>query len=119
MDPTFPLVPIANFLACLLIILSLSKSMFQSWNIGVLSYAFWTAVPSFTIAVNTIVWSDNVKDVAPVWCDIGQCLLIPINYALLTIYTFSNAFTNGFQYCNFGLSLHHNTETIQYHSIPE
>ena len=72
MDPTFPLVPIANFVACLLILLSVSKSMFQAWNVGACSFAFWTALSGFGIAVNSIIWSDNAENKAPIWCDISE-----------------------------------------------
>ena len=71
MDPTYPLVPIANFTACILVLLSMSKSMFQSWNIGACSFAIWVTVQSFTVAIRAIMWSDNVENIAPVWCDIG------------------------------------------------
>ena len=71
MDPTFPLVPIANFTACILVLLSMSRNMFQYWNIGACSFAIWIIVQSFTIAIRTIMWSDNVENIAPVWCDIG------------------------------------------------
>ena len=71
MDSTFPLVPIANFVACILVLLSMSKNMFQSWNIGACSFAIWVAIQSFTKAIRAIMGSDNVENVAPVWCDIG------------------------------------------------
>ena len=72
MDPTFPLVPIANFAACVLVLCSMSRRMFQSWNIGACSIGLWVAAESFIRAINGIVWSDNVDNVAPYWCDIGQ-----------------------------------------------
>ena len=71
MDPTYPLVPTANILACLLVICPLSQSMFQSWNIGACSFAIWVAVQSLTKTIRAIMWSDNVENIAPVWCDIG------------------------------------------------
>ena len=71
MDPTFPLVPIANFVACLLVLSSLTKSMFQSWNVGACSFAIWIAVESLTRAINSIIWARSVENKAPVWCDIS------------------------------------------------
>lgn len=77
-DPTFPLVPIANFLACIIVLLSLSKSMFQSWNVGVCSFAIWMVATSLIKAVDSIIWAGNVENVAPVWCNISeQPLSIP------------------------------------------
>ena len=72
MDPTFPLVPIVNFGACLLIFLSISKNMFQSWNVGACSFAVWTAIVSFYIGLNSIIWSNNIANIAPAWCDISE-----------------------------------------------
>lgn len=72
MDPTYPLVPIANFLACILVLSSMSKSMIQSWNVGACSFAIWVIIMALTVAVNAIIWADNVNNVAPVWCDIGK-----------------------------------------------
>lgn len=77
MDSTYPLVPIANLLACLLVLASVSKNMFQSWNVGACSLAIWVAYESFITAVNSIIWADGVENVAPVWCDISQCTPFP------------------------------------------
>ena len=71
MDPSLFLVPIANLTACLPVLLSMSKNMFQSWNIGACSFAIWVAVQSLTKTIRAIMWSDNVENIAPVWCDIG------------------------------------------------
>lgn len=73
MDPTYPLVPIFNFLACILVLASISQSMLQTWNVGVCSLAIWVMITGFTVAVNAIIWADNVENVAPLWCDIGEC----------------------------------------------
>lgn len=67
----YPLAPIANFLATVLVIVPLSRDVFRSWNVGVVMYAIWVSILSFTNAVNAVVWSDNTNDVAPVWCDIS------------------------------------------------
>lgn len=72
MDSTYPLVPVANFFACVLVLASMSKSMFQTWNVGVCSFAIWVVITGFTMAVDAIVWADNVENSAPVWCDIGE-----------------------------------------------
>lgn len=72
MDPTYPLIPIVNFLACILVLASMSKGMFQSWNVGACSFAIWVTTISFTTAVDSILWADNVENLAPVWCDISE-----------------------------------------------
>lgn len=78
MDSTYPLVPIVNFLACTLVIASISKSMFQPWNVGVCSLAIWVAILSFITAVDSVIWANSAENVAPIWCDIGECLFQPL-----------------------------------------
>lgn len=85
MDPTYPLVPVANFLACILVLSSMSKSMFQSWNIGACSFAIWVVIMGFTVAVDAIIWAENVENIAPVWCDIGELKLHYFDEWMLTI----------------------------------
>ena len=89
MDSTFPLVAIANFGACLLIFLSMSKNMFQSWNVGACSFAIWIAIVSLYAGINSIIWSNNIANIAPVWCDISQ---YPISFeeSLILITATSN-----------------------------
>ena len=72
MDSTFPLVAIANFGSCLLIFLSMSKNMFQSWNVGACSFAVWTAIVSFYTGLDSIIWSNSTANISPVWCDISE-----------------------------------------------
>lgn len=35
-------------------------------------YALWLSVINLANFVNFIIWHDNVKIIAPVWCDIGE-----------------------------------------------
>lgn len=77
MDPTYPLAPIANFLGCILVLLPLFCTSIRSgsWNIAVISFTLWIAIECVTTGVNAIVWSDNVRNVAPVWCDLSECCI--------------------------------------------
>ena len=72
MNSTFPLVAIANFGACLLVFLSMSKNMFQSWNVGACSFAVWIAIMSFRVGWNSIILSNSTANISPVWCDISE-----------------------------------------------
>lgn len=72
MDPTYPLVPIANFIGCFLILVSLVGLLHRPWNTGVSMFAIYAFLQSLIVGIDAIVWSDNVNDVAPVWCDIGE-----------------------------------------------
>ncbi|KAI0318549.1 pheromone A receptor-domain-containing protein [Amylostereum chailletii] len=72
MDPTYPLVPVVSLVSAFLVLLSLlSLSMRQSWNTGVWMLGVWLFLAGIINGVDTIVWADNVRDVAPVWCDIA------------------------------------------------
>lgn len=75
MDPTYPFVPIANLIACALIAIPLFHMVARSWNTGVYVFALWTFLLGLSMVVNTIVWSNDSKDRAPVWCDICERLV--------------------------------------------
>lgn len=72
MDPTYPLIPIANFIGLFLALVSLVGLINRPWNTGVFMLAVYISLKSLTFGVNTIVWSDNVNDVAPIWYDICE-----------------------------------------------
>ena len=73
MDPTYPLVPIANFMAFIFAVIPLSTALVrQSWNVGVCMLAIWLAITTLINVVDTIIWAGNTNDIAPVWCDIGE-----------------------------------------------
>lgn len=72
MDPTYPLLPIANFICLFLVLLPLSTLVRGSWNMGVHVLAIWVALESLIRGVNSIVWADNANVIAPVWCDISE-----------------------------------------------
>lgn len=72
MDPTYPLAPISNFIGCFLILVSLVGIVTRPWNTGVFMLVVYVSLKSLVIGINTTVWSNNVKDVAPIWCDIGE-----------------------------------------------
>ena len=71
-DPTYPLYPIATFLASVMLLLVLLTSFIrQSWNFGVALLCFWLFFENLTNAVNAIMWSDNAQVKHYVYCDIG------------------------------------------------
>ena len=84
MDPTFPLIPTLNLLSCILVLLSYSRSMFRSWNVGVCTLAIWNIIACLINVVDTIVWADNVDNKAPIWCDIGIAFQLHHYYELLS-----------------------------------
>lgn len=72
MDPTFPLVPITNALACVLILIPLIHLLSGPWNTGVCMFGIWVFFVGVATCVNTSLFSDNVNDKAPIWCDICE-----------------------------------------------
>lgn len=73
MDPTYPLIPILNLVACLLALLTLLTGFTrQSWNICVVALTLWVAVMSLITSVDTFVWSNNSTIKLLFWCDISE-----------------------------------------------
>lgn len=68
MDPTYPLVPIANFLGCIFVLIPLSVIL-TYWHTGVCCFAAWISLFGFAQGVSAILWRKNVNDIAPAWCD--------------------------------------------------
>lgn len=72
-DPTYPLFPVLSFLGFVLSIVPLSWH-FQAWNSGTCAFMIWTGLVCLVTCINSIIWADNALNVAPVWCDICECL---------------------------------------------
>ena len=83
-DPTYPLYPIASFLASLMLLLVLLTSFVrQSWNFGVALLCFWLFFENLTNGINAILWSDNFDIKLNVYCDIGSyTLAAPVPLAI-------------------------------------
>ena len=72
-DPTYPLYPIANLLAAVMLLLVLLTSFVrQSWNLGVAFLCFWLFFECLTEGVGAVIWSDNADVKLYIYCDIGQ-----------------------------------------------
>ena len=72
-EPSFPLYPIACFLASILLLLVLLTSFIrQSWNFGVALLCFWLFFENLFFSVNTIVWSNNFDVKLSIYCDISE-----------------------------------------------
>jgi pheromone a factor receptor len=71
----YPIVPLFNFLAGALALLLLPWRL-HSWNVGICSAIVWNAILCFCCGINAVIWKDNVDDVAPVWCEIGEISVI-------------------------------------------
>ena len=78
MDPTYPLVPVVNIFFAFLLLLLLPWRL-NSWSIALQIYTIWLTVLCLCRGVNSIIWKDNVDDIAPIWCDIGEAYVFPIS----------------------------------------
>lgn len=75
MNPTYPLVPIANFIGCTIVSISLLNMATRTCNTGVYIFSFWVFLLNLSCVVNTIIWANDAKDTAPVWCDLCTFVL--------------------------------------------
>ncbi|KAI0316922.1 GPCR fungal pheromone mating factor [Amylostereum chailletii] len=83
MDPAYPLVPVANVLAAVLVLLSLiTAGLRQAWNAGVVVLALWTFLGAIRASVDAVIWRDNFNNVTPVWCDISSHMSIALSIAI-------------------------------------
>ncbi|KZV64173.1 STE3-domain-containing protein [Peniophora sp. CONT] len=70
-DPTYPLYPIACFLAAVLLLLVFFTSFVrQSWNLGIAFLCFWLIVENLATGINAVIWADNADLKLFVYCDI-------------------------------------------------
>lgn len=74
-DPTYPLYPFVAFVGCVLALVPLPWHL-QSWNSGTCYYMIWTSLACLNQFVNSVVWSSNALNIAPVWCDISTRITI-------------------------------------------
>ena len=70
-DPTYPLFPIFSFLGFIVCCIPLPWHI-QAWNSGTCAFIMWTAVACLIEFVNCIIWTGNLNNPAPVWCDICE-----------------------------------------------
>ncbi|ESK88816.1 pheromone receptor [Moniliophthora roreri MCA 2997] len=74
-DPTYPLFPIFACLGFILSIIPLPWHI-QALNSGTCAFMIWTAALCLVQFVNSVVWSGNVNNIAPVWCDISTQIIL-------------------------------------------
>ena len=74
-DPTYPLIPVANFFAAFLLIVTLvSNGLRGAHTHGVVMLEGWVLVQVMIIAIQSIVWRESWHVMIPVFCDI--CTLV-------------------------------------------
>ena len=64
-------------MASSLVLLALAApAHFRARNTGSILYICWAALGNLVFLVNKLVWSDHVRNIAPIWCDISESNLI-------------------------------------------
>lgn len=86
MFSTYPIVRITNFLACVLVLTSMSRTMLQPKKVSVFCFAIWVVITGFTIGLNSTIWAHSVENSAPVWCDIGESHYFPLQYFYCSLF---------------------------------
>lgn len=77
MEPTYPLAPIANLIACALVVIPLFRMANAPWNTGVYAFALYLVLQSLSTGVNTIVWSRDAVNRAPCGAISVLCFQLP------------------------------------------
>ncbi|KAG8720360.1 a-factor receptor [Ceratobasidium sp. 394] len=74
------------FTACcglsILLVLLPSPWHWKAKNTGTLLYIGWTVTGNLVFMINSIIWAGNIRDPAPVWCDISSRIIIAMSIGL-------------------------------------
>ncbi|KAF8331990.1 GPCR fungal pheromone mating factor [Cantharellus anzutake] len=70
-----------SYIAAVLVIIP-SPSQWRAGNISILSIIAWLFILNVYRGTNTIIWANNVRVVAPVYCDIGNLLWVAAMWGL-------------------------------------
>ncbi|KAF8153841.1 pheromone A receptor-domain-containing protein [Crassisporium funariophilum] len=80
-DPTYPLFPVFSFIGFLLCLIPLPWHV-QAWNSGTCAFMIWTAVSCLIGFVNSLVWTGNVANPSPIWCDISSKIILGVSIGI-------------------------------------
>ncbi|KAH6907369.1 pheromone receptor Rcb2 B44 [Coprinopsis sp. MPI-PUGE-AT-0042] len=75
LDPTYPLFPVVAFIGFVVSLVPLPWHL-QAWNSGTCFFMMWTSLACLNQFVNSLVWSGNVTNHSPVWCEISIRILL-------------------------------------------
>ncbi|KAI0312004.1 GPCR fungal pheromone mating factor [Amylostereum chailletii] len=101
MDPTYPLVPVLNFLSAVLVLIPFMITRRLLSNVGITMLGMWILLLSTWQGVNAILWSNHAENIAPVWCNVASHLLfgmevgIPASQMVITRQLYRIAHTQG------------------------
>ncbi|KAI8993120.1 hypothetical protein BD414DRAFT_582157 [Trametes punicea] len=80
-DPTYPAFPVLAILGAVMVLVPLPWH-FEAWNAGTCLFMIWTSIACFNLAINAMVWNNNVINSAPVWCDISSRIIVAVGVAI-------------------------------------
>ncbi|KAK0199269.1 pheromone receptor Rcb2 B44 [Desarmillaria ectypa] len=80
-DPTYPLFPIFAFFGFILPLIPLRWHLL-AWNSGTCYFIFWSSIANLNLFINSIIWHGNVKNSAPLWCDISIRIMMAASVAI-------------------------------------
>ena len=84
-DPTYPLLPLAGFVAsALLLPVLLSSIARESWNLGVIFLCVSLIFQNFIFAINAVLWRNNADMKLFVYCEMSKRLNTYGSHTLLT-----------------------------------
>ncbi|KAF9649298.1 fungal pheromone STE3G-protein-coupled receptor [Thelephora ganbajun] len=69
-DITYPLFPIVTALGFVIVLIPLPWHL-EAWNSGTCYYMIWVALACLNQFVNSVVWTNDALNRAPIWCDIS------------------------------------------------
>ena len=70
----YPILPAGAFTAAFLVLIP-ALWHWRAGNVPTLSLIAWLFTLNVVYGANSLAWSDNVWDKAPVWCDICGCFI--------------------------------------------
>ena len=108
----YPEIPVLSAIVAVLVLVPL-PSQLRARNIATLTLILSTFLGNIITTVNTLVWNGNTRNVAPVWCDIGQIFhlsdLSPVYQESASHSTYSqpiaSTFNNSWRYLALGAAL--------------
>jgi pheromone a factor receptor len=65
-----PELPLASGIIALLVLVPLPAQL-RARNIALITLLTSTSILNITYVINSLMWAKNVRDMAPIWCDIG------------------------------------------------
>ncbi|EGN92611.1 hypothetical protein SERLA73DRAFT_65479 [Serpula lacrymans var. lacrymans S7.3] len=74
-------IPVVSFICAALVLVPLPCHL-RARNIATVSIIAWLFVVNVIYAIDAIVWSNNSRIIAPVWCDITSTLITGVHIAL-------------------------------------